>query len=276
MKDITKSLLTHGAAVVGGYWFGRKGATPAERSKNIFSRFIPTLIIAYGITHFAINTPSAFFDYQKQSNNNETKLKEKALEKGINIYDNKTKEFDDLQKQFESYKNDIEKEKQTLFDISKEQNNKLNNIESKLNNINYKDNVSKDQQNTKIGSSAISSKEIKPYDWWVTFDKSDQKFYAFFRNKLVRSGRMIYAKTGGPEDKVYTLNEIIPKDNYLGPAFFRLEDVIGIAGPGKYNEYLNDIYNSFNSNKTGLKVDEKDAKFFMDNLPVGTKIEVTQ
>ncbi len=93
MKDTMKSLLTHGAAVVGGYWFGRKGATPAERSKSIFSRFIPTLIIAYGITHFAINTPSEFFEYQKQVNKNDTEIRKLEIEKGVD-YNGRLNEFE--------------------------------------------------------------------------------------------------------------------------------------------------------------------------------------
>lgn len=284
MNDTTKSILTHTAVGLGGFYFGRKGSTPVERSKNIFSRFIPTLIIAYGVAHFAINTPGEFFDYKKQSDNNETRVKEKALDKGINIYDNKTREFDDLQKQFDIYKNNSEKEKQTLLDISKEQNQKLNNIESKLNNIKYdapRQNV-KSEINTNSSavtnnrSSRISSTENNAYTTWLALDKTDQRFYFYKNGELEKSGPMIFNGEGKPANGIYDVKKIAPKTGALFPGFATLDGVVGISGAGQNNEYAPAICNSSNVTNNGFRISNADMDYLMSSMHLGTKVEVRQ
>ncbi len=109
---------------------------------------------------------------------------------------------------------------------------------------------------------------------WLTFDKSEQKFYFFKNNKLVGSGPFIYNKQGKPENGVYEVQKITPKEEKLKPVFIGINGVVGISGPGENNEYGYDIENSINSTITGLRVPMESANYFMHNLRVGDKIEV--
>lgn len=291
MGNILKNILTHSAAAGGGYYLGKKSGGNGNPKHTLFSRFIPTVIFAAGIAYFAFKAPDTVTEVITTSSNNNTRIelqrdsldariREKALEKGINIYDNKTLEFDELQKQFKEYKNEVEKYKQTFFDISKQHNKKLDSISDKLNRTDYTSNNNVNTSGNNLGSN-ISGKNMrdKPgtesnaYNTWLVFDKSDQKFYFYKDNKLVRSGPMIFNKNGNPPNKIYTVQKITPKECSLAPVFIGLEGVIGIAGPGANGEYTDDIYNSINSTNSGNRVPKEDAKYLMNNLVIGSKVE---
>ena len=251
------------------------------------------MIFAAGIAYFAIKTPGSVTEaittssnnntkIELQQDNNEYKLKDKALDKGINIYDNKTKEFDDLQKQFETYKNNSEKEKQTLLEISNKQNQKLNNIESKLNNITYdaptrtvKSGINNNSSAvTNNRSSRISSTENNAYTTWLALDKTDQRFYFYKNGELEKSGPMIFNGSGKPVNGIYDVKKIAPKPGALFPGFATLDGVIGISGAGQRNEYAPAICNSSNVTNNGFRVSNVDMDYLMSNLRLGTKVEV--
>ncbi len=266
MGDTLKNILTHGAAAVGGFYFGSKNATPGERSKNIFSRFIPTLIIAYGITHFAINTPGEFFDYMKQVNNNSTEVRKLEIEKKVEIYDDKINKLDDTQKQLEDYFNN---EMQNKSNIDASQNNKIGGIEKKLNDISSSS--SKKEGN---GFVPFESSENTAYNTWVAFDKTDQRFYFYKNQELTKSGPMIFNGSGKPAVGLYTVNEVNNRSGDLFPGFIRLDGVIGISGSGQNKEYDPDIRDSNNITRSGFRLYNGDMDYLMKNIRVGTRVEV--
>jgi hypothetical protein len=167
MGDKLTSIFTHGVAAGGGYFLGKKSLGNKIVHSNLFSRFIPTVIVAYGIAHFAINFPNSLFEYKEISNNNETKvllqkdssekqLKDKALDKGFDIYGTKNKDYDALKKDYTSLKSRVEFEKQSIIDernalkdINKQQGERLQNIEGKLDSVlsNKKNSIDEHVQN---------------------------------------------------------------------------------------------------------------------------------
>jgi hypothetical protein len=271
MSDTIKNILTHGAAAVGGFYFGSKSATPAERSKNIFSRFIPTLIIAYGITHFAINTPEEFFEYLKQIDKNETEIKKLEIEKKVDLYDDKINELDDTQKQLENY---LKGKIQNKSDIDKNQNSKIGGIEKKLGDLQSNSGSGMNTSENGQGFVPFSSSENNAYNTWVAFDKSDQRFYFYKNQELVKSGLMIFNSSGKPAAGLYRVNDVSNRDGGLYPGFIKLDGVIGISGAGSNNEYAPAICNSNNVTRSGFRVSNDDADYLMSNVRLGTKIEV--
>lgn len=216
MRDSLKKIFTYGTAAGVGYYLGKNIGENSNPKKTLFSRFIPTVIFASGIAYFAVKVPNTIDHVITTSSNNNTRIelqrdsldariKEKALEKGINIYGNKTKEFDDLQRQFEAYKKEVKKNTQTLFDIGKEQNKKLEDISEKLNEINYasNNNASVPRKNSNNNTSRnnigrATVKGINTYNTWSVFNKRDQKFYFYKNRKLVGSGYIILNGNGNP------------------------------------------------------------------------------
>lgn len=269
MGDTLKNILTHSAAAVGGFYFGSKRASPAERSKNIFSRFIPTLIIAYGITHFAINTPGEFFDYLRQRDNNSTKIREIEIKNKIDVYDDKINKIDDTQKQLENY---FKTEIQNKSDIDNTQNKKIGGIEKKLNDLqsSSRDGVNSQGQ----GFVPFASTDNTAYNTWLVFDKSDQKFYFYKNHELVKSGPMIFNSAGRPANGLYQVNDVSNREGRLYPGFIKLDGVIGISGAGQNNEYASAIFNSNNVTLNGFRIDNDNADYLMSNIRTGTKVEV--
>lgn len=266
MGDTLKNILTHGAAALGGFYVGSKNATPAEKSKNIFSRFIPTLIIAYGITHFAINTPRELFNYLTHRDDNYTEIKKLEIEKNVGIYDDKVNKLFDKQKQLEDYFNNKMKNKSN---IDASQNSKIRGIEKKLNDISYSS-----SKNEGKGFVPFESIENTAYNTWVVFDKTDQRFYFYKNQKLVKSGPMIFNGSGNPAVGLYTVNEVNKRSGNLFPGFIRLEGVIGISGSGQNKEYDPDIRDSNNITRNGFRVYNSDMDYLMKNVCIGTRVEV--
>lgn len=89
MNEGLKKLVIGGAAGAGGYYLGKKMGESSSASTLKRFRWMPSIILAYAVAHFAIEGPRGCFDYLKQSNTNETKVKIEALNKGINIYGGK-------------------------------------------------------------------------------------------------------------------------------------------------------------------------------------------
>ena len=115
MGDALIKIFTHFLAASGGYILGKKTVPPPGGHKNLFSRFIPTVIFAAGIAYFAINAPKEVTHYGEtvsnnnmrlllQKDSNETRLKDKALDMGFDIYGTKNQQYDSLKEECNSLK----------------------------------------------------------------------------------------------------------------------------------------------------------------------------
>lgn len=285
-----KNIMTHGLTAVTGYFIGKKIGDSNEKSRAFRTKLIPSIILAYTIVQVATTLPPKALELFDKNGEREYKLKDKALDKNINIFDDKKPEFDKLneelnryKKEFDTYKESVEKKNDYAYNLNMQQTNRLNTIDSKVQNTQndiYRDinsnSVNRKSDDYNIIASRDNSKTniLSSSRTYITFDKSDQKFYVMKGNNVLFSGHMIYNSSGKPINKIYNVKEIKNMTGKLYPGFVKLDGVIGISGAGQNNEFHSDIINARNSTLSGFRLANDDMRQLMSYLNIGTEVEV--
>lgn len=275
MNETLKKILSYGGVGGLGYYLGLKNN---ERPKtSLFSRFIPTVIFTSALAYFLINVPKSFIGYLEKRNDNYTKIEVLKIDKGYEKEALKLKEMENKQKQLEekieNKQNKIEsiyqKSVEDLLKFSSTNNEKINTLDRKVDELKSSiNNISKD----KVKSENIAYEN--PY-LWLVFDKSDQMYYLYDQNKLIKSGLMIFNKEKDkPFNGIYNVREIKNKSGDLYPGFITLEGVVGISGAGDNNDYRDAILESKNITRNGFRILNEDMDYLMSKLNNYTRVEV--
>ncbi|MGV8151243.1 MAG: hypothetical protein ACP5NV_05955 [Candidatus Woesearchaeota archaeon] len=270
MKDGLKSVLTHGLSGIAGFFLGKKTSDSSSRNKYLRDRLIPAIVISYAIAYTAINLPKELFDYAKTTNNNETVLKNKALDKGINIFD----ENNGLQKELDLYKNELEKKTEEIERLQELKLDKGYNYDNEDDNNDISSRVSHDDNSYRTRSTS-TSRNSAGIDY-ILFDKSEQSFYVNSDGDIVQSGDMIFNGSGKPPNGTYSIKEIKSMTGDLYPGFIKLEGVIGISGAGDNNQFQHDINAQNNKTKNGFRISNNDFSRLASVSYAGLKVVVRE
>ena len=88
----------------------------------------------------------------------------------------------------------------------------------------------------------------------IEIDKSDNTLKLYDnQGREEYSCPVILARNGGPPNGLYEVKSVQQRSGDLYPGFIRLEGVIGISGSGEYSQYDDDIMNSRNTARTGIR-----------------------